>query len=458
MNIKLDCSLSQRLKQVIAAQQPVIGHSLSDLTIWIAHSGGIDSTVLLHALAALRTGGLYINLKVLHVNHSLHPQAPQWATHCQRICQSWQIPCTILTVDGRAKPGQSPEEAARKARYQVLSEQLRDTSQILLTAHHQEDQAETVLLQLLRGSGLPGLSAMPVLARLGSGWLMRPYLTITRQQILEYAEHYKLNWINDPSNCDTRVARSFIRQQIIPMLQQYWPSATKMLARSAQHCASAQSLLDHYIRRDYQVIRDPSDNSLSCPALISLTPLHQGAILRYWLRENGFLLPSTAKLTQILKTVICSAYATQPLVVWGNTEVRRYGDRLYVMRSSQPIPSDLQHEIYHWNLAKYGTFKLPHPLGTLSWQGSLAQEWRNRIVRVRLRTEGQHCYLLDKQHKRSLKKLLQQWRIPPWKRNSIPLLYHDKEPILLAVAGYYSAPQLQAKLLGLCCKDERYIR
>ena len=207
---------------------------------WVAFSGGVDSHVLLHALAA-RRHELAMPLGAVHVDHGLHGHSPAWAEHCRQVCADLGVEYARLAGDARPAPGESPEAAARALRYGLLADWL-PAGALLLSAHHQDDQAETLLLQLLRGAGPKGLSAMPGAAPLGRGTLLRPLLDCGRADLLAYARAQRLDWLEDPSNADTRLDRNFLRQRLLPELKTRWPAAAAVLARSSELCAEAAEL------------------------------------------------------------------------------------------------------------------------------------------------------------------------------------------------------------------------
>ena len=192
--------------------------------LWVAYSGGCDSHVLLHSLAALRSE-LSAEIKAIHINHGLSPLANEWEEHCRQICTGLSIPYLAISVNAKAK-GISPEEAARHARYTEW-EALLNKDEVMLLAHHKDDQAETVLIQLMRGSGVKGLAAMPAKQKFSLGLLCRPLLGFLREEIVSYAVEHNLNWIDDPSNFDTDFDRNFLRQDVIPLLERRWPALKK---------------------------------------------------------------------------------------------------------------------------------------------------------------------------------------------------------------------------------------
>ncbi len=404
---------------------------------WIAYSGGLDSHVLLHALAAVRDRLPAETLCAVHVNHGLSPAADEWAEHCLAVCDSLDIPCRILHVDAHPGKGESPEAAARNARYQAISF-LMEATDGLLTAHHQNDQAETVLLQLLRGGGPRGLAAMPRRDVFGSGWRGRPLLDFSRDDLQSYAQSEQLCWIEDESNYDTGIERNFLRHKVIPLLRSHWPALGKTLSRVAAHSAEAAELLDQLAAQDF--VTGP-EGELDINRLKMLPPVRQRNLLRYWIRQSGLPLPDSIHLQRIIDEILPAAADASPLVSWAGAEVRRYRDRLYAMA---PLPLHDSSRIHDWDMA--GAFHLPdgsvlHAL-PVTGQGIKHVLCQNARVTVRFRRGGERCRPAGRTHTRQLKKLLQEQGIPPWQRERIPLIYLGDE--LAAVVGLFICEPFQA--------------
>lgn len=443
------CTILKTLKQALS--EPIEGNAVSARILWVGYSGGVDSTVLLHALAQLRSDQQQgqvdpFQVRALHVHHGLDVRADAWAQHCQQMCRHWAIACTVLRVDARSDVGQSPEAAAREARYRACASRLTDETHRWVVAHHEDDQAETVLLQLLRGAGVRGLAGMPMFARLGKGWLWRPLLGVRREAILAYATQHGLRWVEDPSNRDVRVARSLIRGEILPRLCRHWPATTRVLARSARHCAEAQHLLDAQAQRDVIALTDFKTKRLSCAALLALDVTRQRAVLRYVLHRDGMPAPSTVKLDQMIKTVLQSKPSANPCVAWDGYEIRRHRDLLWIIPALPVLPEAWCPYTCDWVLKEGACLTLPTPRGILRWHGPLAAAWRGRMLQVRFRQKGERCYVLGQgAHRRCLKKQLQAWDVPPWMRQRIALLYDGAH--LVAVANYYTAPTLGGGVL-----------
>ncbi|MDG4605564.1 MAG: tRNA lysidine(34) synthetase TilS, partial [Candidatus Contendobacter sp.] len=267
-----DGNLDQYISAFLAA------HPQSHRLI-VGYSGGMDSHVLLHLLAMQRELWPERTLEAIYVDHGLHPASAVWGGHCARVCRELNVPFRTLRIDARPAPGESPEAAARQARYAALAAAL-EPDAALLTAHHRDDQAETLLLQLLRGAGPHGLAAMPEAARLGQGRLLRPLLNVDRAALLAYAHTQQLQWIEDASNADTGFDRNYLRHRILPLLRERWPAANRVLARSARLCAETAGWLDAEADADLARVMTARPDALSVPALRELSELRQRNLLR----------------------------------------------------------------------------------------------------------------------------------------------------------------------------------
>ncbi len=424
-------SVRERLLEALASFPPARRY-------WVAYSGGLDSHVLLHSLAALRDRLPVGALNAVHVDHGLSPHAGEWSQHCATVCERLDIPLTLLQVDARPRRGESPEAAARRARYAALAPLIGE-GEGLLTAHHQDDQAETVLLQLLRGSGPRGLAAMPCWDSFGSGWRGRPLLGVERARLRAYAEAEGLHWVEDESNFDTGVARNYLRHEIVPRLRERWPAMAVTLSRAAGHAAEAARLLDDLAERDMVTA---GDGGLEIEPLRGLEVARRRNLLRYWIRVSGFPLPDSAHLQRILDEVIPAAKDASPRVLWRGAEVRRYRNRLYVMPPLKPFDS-----------SRVLTWKPDEPLALpdgrvlravpVLGQGIARARCRDARVTVRFRRGGERCRPAGGAHTRSLKKLLQERGIPPWERERLPLLYVGEE--LAAVVGLFVCEPFPAR-------------
>lgn len=402
-----------------------LGYFSSHCDFVVAYSGGLDSHVLLYALASLRDLNASIKMRAVHVNHGLHVDADDWAQHCRDVCDALSVPLLIESVSIDEDADQSIEHLARQARYAVLEKALK-TGEVLLTAHHQEDQAETVLLQLLRGAGPQGLSAMRASRSFAESLLMRPLLPFSRQALLEYAQRECLDWIEDESNNDQRFDRNFLRHDIFPRLKTRWPAATRVLSRAAGHCSEMVELAQDLAQLDLEAIRH--DHCVSLDKLLLLSESRQHNVVRYWIQNLGFQLPSAVKLRQIFETVIVAAPDRSPVVAWEGVEIRRYRHRLYALDPDaiKPVPPDT---VIPWrNLSE--ALQLPLGLGALlpsMLPEELPKEAQAITIRFRQVDQGaERLKLPGQKHHHSLKNLFQEQGIPPWQRSRVPLIYQGE--------------------------------
>jgi tRNA(Ile)-lysidine synthase len=406
---------------------------------WVAFSGGVDSHVLLQLLAEVR-GRLPGSVAAVHVNHQIQQQSGDWEVHCRSVCEELRAPFHLLRVQGKARAGESPEAAARTARYRALADWL-PTRAVLTTAQHQDDQAETLLLQLFRGAGPRGLAAMPENSALGRGRLLRPFLEISRQAILSYAREQRLRWIEDPSNTDTRYDRNLLRQRIMPALQQHWPGLSKVLARAAGHQADQVELAHALAALDYRVCCRSESACLSVSALHGLSPARQRNLLRYWLEQAGLPLPSRALLERIRAEMLSGREDASPLVHWPGAEVRRFRDDLYSMT---PLPLQDPARRYRWDFRE--PLSLDQAGGVLSATVVTGRGLRVAdgagAVDIRFRQGGETLQPAGRRHHHRLKKLFQEWAVPGWERDRVPLVYSNDT--LIAVAGFCVCEGFQA--------------
>lgn len=392
---------------------------LSYERLWIGFSGGLDSTVLLHGLAAMPA--IKAKITAIHINHGLSPNADEWQRQAQVFCQTFSIPFIAEKVCFNRQA--NIEEGARQARYAVFHK-LVQTGDALLLAHHKNDQVETLLLHLFRGTGIDGLSAMSAKQTSGNGTLLRPLLNFTREQLYSYAQHQELSWVDDESNRDLRFKRNFLRQQVIPLLQQKWPALINNLAQTASHCAEAQSNLTDLAFMDYGDLKTHS-NRLFLPALRNLSRARQINVLRVWFKNNALRFPSVAVVGQLLQLIQARVDA-KPCVKWADYIIRRHADHLYLSKDEG---------IGNQQTLVWSNFPTPLNLGFN--QGVLYAEKAksgvhiplDSMVEIRFRQGGEKI-LLHGQTK-SLKKLMQEWQIAPWLRSEIPLIFVNQQLALI---------------------------
>ncbi len=396
--------------------------------LWVAYSGGLDSTVLLHALSKLAAAGQLKNyLCAIHVHHGLSVNADEWQLACARSAAEMGVCFESVAVNAQPRKGESPEATAREARYQAIAERMA-AGDVLLTGHHQDDQAETVLIQLLRGCGIKGLAAMPATQPFAAGQLNRPLLAYSRQQLQAYAEAHRLSWVDDESNQSSDYDRNYLRNQIIPQLQLRWPSMSATLSRSASHCAEGAQLCEELAAQDLRdmVLADPM--TLSVSRLLVMSRARQNNLLRYWISKQGLPLPTSRQLQQITTRLLVAKTDAMPQVTWPGAEMRRFSGQLYLL---SPLPPHDAGQIIEWPVQQ--PTLVIEPLG-LTLQRSELNVVQKYDIQIRFRQGGEAIRLPNNSHHTSLKKLFQKQGVPPWQRNRLPLLYVRGE--LLEIAGW----------------------
>jgi tRNA(Ile)-lysidine synthase len=394
-------------------------------TYWLGFSGGLDSHVLLHILVQLK-----LKLHAIYIDHGLSPNAKVWAKHCAHICLELDVPFSAIAVNANPAAGQSPEQAARAARYRAFAD-LMQPGDYLLTAHHQDDQAETLLLQMLRGAGLKGMASMPACKVFARGFLQRPLLPYSRSQLLAYAKLHALQWIEDESNLNLSFDRNYLRHRIMPLLQQRWPAASASLARSAKHAAEGDELLSWFSQRE---LEPASSQELDIRFLFGLPEAAQKQLLRTWIAQQGLKMPGEVWLSHLLSEVIYSKEDAKAKMSLDNFQLRRYRNVLYMLPLQETQTVDLSLD-WAWEQK----LELPHGLGILQarlcqGQGIKAQALVAKKLNVRFRQGGERCQPQGRIGSHPLKKLWQEWNVPSWQRAHIPLLYLDEQ--LAAVVGY----------------------
>ncbi len=387
----------------------------------VAFSGGLDSTVLLTAMARLR-GVLGVPLHAVHVHHGLLPHAEAWTAHCQRVCDRLEVPLEVVRLELELAAGESPEAQAREARYRALGDLLAE-DEMLLLAQHRNDQAETLLLQLMRGAGIEGLAGMAPCRRWQGGWQARPLLDFARASLRDWAEHHKLDWVEDPSNQDLRYDRNFVRQRVMPLLRERWPSAELTIARSAENLGASLKILRQCIGEDLRHCREGA--ALSVAALLRLDPERRAEVLRAWIRAQGAPVPDRRRLREIEQQVLGAGPDAAPLVEWDRFAVRRYRDRIFVLpRTLPPAPGDRP-----WSDQE--RLVLPGGLGVLrrvpAADGIPDRCWSEGRVTVRWQVPDIACRLAGRAGTRSLRKLCQERGVPSWSRLLLPLVFVDEQ-------------------------------
>lgn len=406
---------------------PAALRPLPQAPLCVGYSGGLDSTALLHALAALpqaRERGL----RAWHVHHGLHEHADAWAAHCQSTCDALDVVLTLSRVEV-APRGQGREAAARHARYAAFVDGLGD-GEVLVLAHHRDDQAETFLLRALRASGPDGLGAMRRWRDFGRGRLWRPLLQAPRAALQAYAREQHLQWIDDPSNTDLSLDRNFLRARVLPVLRERWPHADAALAASAALCEQAGTLLDVGDAEALAAAATDHPSLLSLPALRRLPSARRARVLRRWIAGLGLPALPAAGIAQIEHCLLDAPIDGDATFAWHGAAVRVWRDLLHAGPLQPPLPTQ-------WQVCWDGDAPLELPGG-----GHLVLVGADRFaepVTVHPRRGGERIVLPGRRHSHALKHVLQDLRVPPWERDRMPLLSAANGDVLAAADRAYCA-------------------
>jgi tRNA(Ile)-lysidine synthase len=391
----------------------------------VGYSGGADSTALLHALSSIRAL-LDVPIEAVHVNHGLHKDADHWQTHCERFCSKYKIILHCLSVHVATNTGKGTEAEARKQRYRSISELLQP-GESLLTAHHADDQAETILLNLMRGSGVDGLSAMPKFRNMGRGMLQRPLLEFRNQELITYLSCHGLDWIEDPSNQKPDHDRNFLRHEVIPLLETHWPNVSKRLILTNKAMRGARAVLE-------KTARDYLDNNLMHPLIMQVSerackePALFNLVIRSWLNRSGAPPITANSLDSLVKQFLESHPGQHPVIGWDGWQLRLFKDQLWLLDDSaiSPCPvitfPDDSDEV-----------ELNRDCGRFLLKGNRQTGYTGRII-VCNRQGNEGSKIKYRGLHRTLKNLFQSGSIPAWLRDSIPLCKIDDE--LVAVGDW----------------------
>ncbi|CCW31618.1 TilS, tRNA(Ile)-lysidine synthetase [Xenorhabdus nematophila F1] len=411
--------------------------------ILLGFSGGLDSTVLLHLLTRLRDEHLHtdrdpIALRAIHIHHGLNAKADLWVEHCRQMCADWKV--DFRTEKVRLDIRQNGiEAAAREARYQSFQQMLQP-DEILITAQHLDDQAETFLLALKRGSGPAGLSSMPSRMPFSGTTLIRPLLNVSRAELEVYARGKELEWIEDDSNQDDRYDRNFLRLRIMPLLNQRWPHFPQAVSRSASLCGEQEQLLDELLSESLDSV-STLEGSILIPPLESDSEAKRNALLRRWLSQRGVKMPAREQLQRIWSEVALARQDAEPRFRLGQNEIRRYQQQLWLVPRYQPLAGS----VLEWDTQQ--ELILPDGLGTLilsEKEGIKVRSPNSREqVTIRFGIQG-NISIVGRHHSRHSKKLWQELGVAPWLRERIPLLYYGDK--LIAALGVFVTKEGQGRV------------
>ncbi len=396
----------------------------------VGFSGGADSTALLQALCELGPE-LNTDIEAIHFNHGIHQESGSWQRHCERFCKERNVRLTIESLSLGAS-GANRENNAREMRYRIVAHHLNPHA-IYLTAHTADDQAETLILHAMRGSGVEGLAGIPEIRPLAGGHVVRPLLGFSRQALEAYLMERGVDWIEDPSNLDVRHDRNFVRHHVMPLLKSRWPSARESLARSARHLRATVGALEALLARiDLQ---PEQDGGVQLQKFYDLGPENMSVILRWWLKQENAPPVPQSRLIEFIAQITSASRDAHCETTWAGWAVRYYNDQLFLL--PPPQPPDCPEKKWTGPALSLGP-----EVGTLRLVGGdsvLPSGWtvgpRRPGTRIQLRSGGP---------RRKLKKIFQEQNIPPWQRESIPVLYWGDEAV--AVGDWMKAPRLRGWL------------
>jgi tRNA(Ile)-lysidine synthase len=408
----------------------------------VALSGGVDSVVLLHLLHQLQKTH-HFTLKASHVHHGLSKNADKWVKFCEKLCTKLSVPLDVHYIKLPQKKSLGIEGEARRLRYEKL---LKSKTDLVVLAHHEDDQAETFLLQLIRGAGVKGLSSMAHFD--DSRRLWRPLLNASRTDIESYAKKHKLKWIEDESNLNTDFDRNFIRSKVLPILKNRFSHITKVISRSASHLAEAQHLLDDLAKLDLKSTLKSSNYKykLQVKTLEKLSNARAKNVLRYWLEMNGQLMPSKDLLDELLRQVLTATKdATIKIHLSKFYEIRRYQDEIYIVPKNKNIQK--KYEMF-WS----GESEILLPNGQkltfkkVKGRGINFKFLRDQKLKIRNRQGGEFFKPDSKRPTKKIKQLLQESDLPPWEREFFPMIFVGDELAALPNFGidqkYQAGPQM----------------
>ncbi|KGQ39382.1 hypothetical protein JP35_05420 [Gallibacterium anatis] len=418
-------------------KQQIEQNALQNKAFLIGLSGGVDSTVLLHLFVRLAER-MPLKFRAIHIHHGISPNADHWLNHCRQLCQQFNVPFSFEKV--QLQQQRNIEAQARQARYQAIQQHL-NHNETLVTAHHLDDQSETFLLALKRGSGVKGLAAMPTLSRLFSVPIFRPLLSVTRRQLEQYLAENQLTAIFDESNDNLRYERNFLRHQVLPLLRQRWATIDQAIVRSAQHCAEQEQLLEELLQPIFQQ-HLMQDNSLNLKGFYDYSLRKQRYLLRYWFAHLQQPMLSQKQLQVLLDEVVGAKNDRQPELQLNQKVVRRYQQQLYLT----PIYQDLR--AIKLPIQSGESVRLPDNLGELRCDQQSQQlcfEWQQQQLILPLPqapyriTVGFHYSKTVKIKANAkhtdIKKVWQMLAVPPWQRNRVPLIFINDR--LQGAVGYF---------------------
>lgn len=402
--------------------------------VYIAYSGGVDSHVLLYGCHQVQSRYPEIRFRALHINHGISEYSLQWEKHCVKTCEKLGIPIQTEQLNLEKAPRQSLEAVAREERYAAISRLVSEG--IVLLGQHQDDQAETLLLQLKRGAGPKGLSSMSFKSQSSRVTYYRPFLDVPKKEVLAFAKSQNLEWVEDDSNSDTSIDRNFLREEVLPQLEARWPGFKKAVSRTANLCAEEHNLLQEEVELRFKRLV-AGHGSLNLDLLKEESQEWQRQILRHWINLTGLRLPSFDIINEILNSVIPAKQDANPILQINDWQCRRYKEHLYLIPSLLS-PDDVQ---IPWEGQE--TLRLPNGCGELRFSQSKSYEQEaiilpmagnvHSVLEIRFSGFNNRFKPEGSEFSKPLNQWFKEWRIPPWERERTPLIFVNNQ--LAAVAG-----------------------
>ena len=430
-------SINQQVTMPLFKRFQTLCDQTSYTRFLIAFSGGLDSTALLSLFIKLRQNRPHFELRAIHIHHGLSSNADAWVIHCQHICATFNVPLIVEKVQVEQTDG--IEAGARQARYQAIARHLQ-ADEILVTAHHLQDQTETFLLALKRGSGIQGLGAMQTQSTVYDLPIFRPLLSFSRQQLEKHVQSENLNWIEDESNADNRYDRNFLRNEILPQLKNRWPHFDQAVQRSAQHCFEQQQLINELLAEEFWKNYQKTDRTFNLSNFAQFSVHKQRVLIRLWLAQLQLEMLSLAQLDQLIRDVIFARQDANPQFKLGEKLVRRYQQKLYLTDKFADLREIQIDIIPNQRIA------LPDGLGefiALRQENSISFQWLDKIstlaftekpIQIRFKYSGK-VKLAEKGVNEDIKKIWQNLSVPPWQRNRIPLIFYGEH--LKSAVGFF---------------------
>jgi tRNA(Ile)-lysidine synthase len=419
---------------------------------WVAFSGGVDSSVLLHELSLLRPQFPGIELAAIYIHHGISDNADRWLQHCQHFCQQRNIVFQSISVELANTTRQGLEQRARQARWQAFA-QLLDKQDCLWLGHHKDDQVETLMLNLFRGTGVKGAEAMKPLSRKQHYWIARPFLEHSKHSLKQAAEYYELSWVEDESNNDEQLSRNYLRHQVLPAIEKNWPEVKQPLSRFSQHMQQTSRLLDELAEQDYQQVKvslDPSwsktfqtvIDSLSLTKLKTLSSDRLVNLLRYRMSTVADYLPSSEKLNEFARQIETATTDGNASLSWSDFRLQQTGEQLFIVTESdfQPIECSKQWVQFPESL---DVPELNLRLEAKASDKGIRAPTSDERVTIRTRVGGERCWPDYRNKSTSLKKIFQELDVPHWQRNKWPLVFYNNE-MVGAVGLFYCKPFMAA--------------